>query len=225
MASRFKRVREIFAPDRKFAASISAFFMMICGSQVAGAQRVTGTEADTVALSAILKFAAADTAPIDLSVDPRPLTANAAFQYEIEAQAIARVSDDVIRRRTEVIRTAGLRVADTTMVNQSRKCPGVLVISPPDSLGRVDAKRVPGCPEGSFDVLAVGPLRPGSAILPGDSVYDRGTETAAHGYWAARVILLGVGHGRSSTLAADYVLAYRAGTWVVIKKVGLMYSD
>jgi hypothetical protein len=224
MNSHFTKIRAIPATYRGLAVSVSAFFV-ISAAQVAGAQRVTGADVDTDVLSAILKAAASDPGPVDLRVDPRPLTADAANQYEIEPQALARVSADVIRRRTDVIRVAGLRAADTTIVNQSRKCPGALVIYPVDSAGRVDAKRVPGCPEDPFDVISVGPPRPGSAILPDDSVYDRNSETAARGYWAVRVIRKTLGHGGSSAYAADYVLAKRGGAWLVIKKVGLMYSE
>ncbi len=216
--------REGPAICRRFAIHVAAF-VAITASQVAQAQRVSAADVDTDVLSVILKAAAADAGPGDLRVDPRPLAADAVYLYVIEPQAIAHVSADVIRRRTDVIRATGLRVADTMIVNQVNNCPGALVISRVDSLGRVDAKHVVGCPEDSFMVLAVGPPRPGTAILPGDSVYDRDTETAARGYWAARVIRTSLGHGRSSTLAADYVLANRGGTWVVIKKVGLVYAE
>jgi hypothetical protein len=224
MNSHFTKIGEIPATYRRFAVSVSAFFV-ISAAHVAGAQRVTGADVDTDVLSAILKAPASDAGPVGLRVDPRPLTADAAYQYDIEPPAMARVSADVIRRRTDVIRVAGLRAADTTIVNQSRKCPGAMVINPVDSAGRVDAKRVAGCPEDPFDVVSVGPPRPGSAILPDDSVYDRDSETAARGYWAVRVIRKTLGHGRSSAYAADYVLVKRAGAWVVVRKVGLMYSE
>jgi hypothetical protein len=223
MNRHLSKVREIPATYRRFAVSLSTF-LMICASPVA-AQRVTGADIDTDVMSAILKFAASAGGAVDLRVDPRPLAADAVNQYEIGTESIAHVSAEVIRRRTDAIRVAGLRAADTLVVNQSRKCPGALVVRPADSLGRVDANRVAGCPEGPFDVISVGPPRPGSVILPNDSVYDRSSETAAHGYWAARVIRTTLGHGGSSTYAADYVLAKRDGAWLVIKKVGLMYSE
>lgn len=200
-------------------------FLVICGSHAADAQRVTGADVDTDILSAILKFAALDARPSHFRVDPRPLAAEAAYQYDIEPRLGARVSADVIRRRTDVIRAAGLRAADTATVNQSKECARALAIRPADSPARGDARRVASCPEDSFDVIAVGPPRPGSAILADNSVYDRNSEAAASGYWAVRVIRTTVGHGRSSAYAADYVVAKRAGAWVVIKKVGLMYSD
>ncbi len=199
--------------------------MLIAASQVAGAQRLTSADVDTEVLSLILKAAISDAGRGDLRVDPRPLIADAAELYTVQSEAIAPVSALIVRRRTAVIRAAGLRMVDTMIVNQSRNCPGALVISEPDSLGHIDDRHVIGCPEEPFAVLAVGPPRPGSAVLPGDQVYDRDAETAARGYWAARVIRTTLGHGRSSVYAADYVLAKRAGTWVVIKIVGLMYVE
>jgi hypothetical protein len=223
MISHFRGNRKIPAIYPKFWVSVSAF-CMIAASQVAAAQRVTAADVDTEILSAILKAAASDAGPVALRVDPRPLV-DARYVYVVEPGSIAQVSVDVLRRRTDAIRAAGLSVVDTTIINESRNCPGALVLSPVDSLGRVEGKHVGGCPVDPFDVLAVGPPRPGKTVLPTDSVYDRDTETPARGYWAARVIRTTLGHGRSSTYAADYVLAHRGGTWVIVKKVGLIYSE
>ena len=190
----------------------------IAASQVAQAQQVSAAETDTAVLPVIIKAEASEAGHPTLRVDPRPLIPNAAWLYDVEPHALARVTADVIRRRIDIIRAVGLPVVDTILVDRSRKCPGALRISPPDSLSR-------GCPEAPFDVLAVGPPRPGSAVLPGDSVYDRNAEAAARGYWAVRIILYGFGHGRSGGYAADYVLAYRNGTWVTVKRVLLIYAD
>jgi len=215
-----RKNREIPAIYRRIAIHAGALFAL-AASQVAGAQRSSGPDVDNAVLSAILKAAASDAGRGDLRVDPRPLIVDAAL-YSVQPEAMAHASPVVVRRRTAVINAAGFKTVDTTIVNQSRNCPGSLVTRPLDSLGRVDDKRVVGCPEKPFAVIAVGPLRPGSAVLPQDQVYDRDTETAARGYWAARVIRTTLGRGRSRAYAADYVLAKRAGTWVVIKIVGLM---
>jgi hypothetical protein len=214
----------ILAVYRGFAVHVGVFFL-VAVSQVAGAQRSPGAVTDSEVLPAILKAALSDAGRGDLRVDPRPLIADAVYLYTVRPEVIAPVSASVLDGRAAIIRAAGLRTVDTTAVNQSRNCPGALVISQPDSLGHVDDRRVVGCPQEPFDVLAVGPPRPGSAVLPEDQVYDRAAETVARGYWAARVIRTTLGHGRSSVYAADYVLAKRGGAWVIVKIVGLMYSD
>jgi hypothetical protein len=203
----------------------AGFFLVIAASQVAGAQQVTAADVDTDVLSAILKAALSDAGTIDLRVDPRPLIADPTFLYTVQPEAIASVPALVVSRRADVIRAAGLSTVDTAILEQARSCPGALVISKPDSLGRIDRGHVAGCPEEPFAVLAVGPPRPGDTVLPADQVYDRDAEMAARGYWATRVIRTTLGHGRSSVYAADYVLTKRAATWVVIKIVGLMYSE
>jgi hypothetical protein len=216
--------KNFFAYHRS-AVRVGAFFL-IAASQVAGAQqRSPGAEIDADVLSAILKAALSDAGRVDLRVDPRPLIADAAYLYTVRPEVLASVSASIVQGRADIIRAAGLRIVDTTVVNQSRECPGALVISQRDSLGHVNDKHVVGCPEEPFAVVAVGPPRPGSAVVPEDQVYDRATETAARRYWAARVIRTTLGHGRSSVYAADYVLAERSGKWVVIKIVGLMYSE
>ncbi|MEO5904895.1 MAG: hypothetical protein ABIQ55_12850 [Gemmatimonadaceae bacterium] len=58
-----------------------------------------------------------------------------------------------------------------------------------------------------------------------DKVYDRDTKSAARGYWAARIIRTGMGRGGSTLSESDYVLAKRSGKWLVIKIVGLSYSE
>lgn len=209
---------------RRLAVHVGVVFL-VAASQVAGAQPSTRVVTDAEVLPVILKAALSDAGRRDLRVDPRPLRADPAYLYAVEPVVMAPVSPSVVDGRSVIIRAAGLRTVDTTVVNQSRDCPGALVPSHPDSLGRVDNRRVGGCPEQPFDVLAVGPPRPGSAAIPQDRVYDRATETAACGYWAVRVIRTTLGHGRSSAFAADYVLAERAGKWVVVKTVGLMHSD
>jgi hypothetical protein len=201
-------MNNIFDKSRRIPATchtcgVLSAFLVICASHVVGAQRIAGADVDIAILPAILEFAALDARPVDLRVDPRPLAAGAAYQYEIEPQALARVSAGVISRRADVLRAAAMRIADTAMVNQSRNCAGALVITPADSLGRGESKRVVGCPEDPFDVISVGSPRRGSAILPDDSVYDRDSEAAARGYWAVRVIRTTLGHERSSAYAAD----------------------
>ena len=197
--------------------------LLISGSQVVGAQPSPRPVTDAEVLPVILKAALSDGARGDLRVDPRPLIPDASYQYAIQPEVFASVSQGVIDRRGAIIRAAGLAVVDTTVVNQSRSCPGILVV--PDSLQGVDNRRALGCPEKPFDVLTVGPPRPGSASIPTDQVYDRSRETAACGYWAVRVIRTTFGHGRSTTFAADYVLTERAGQWVLVKTVGLMHSE
>lgn len=209
---------------RRFAGHIGVFFL-IAASQIAGAQPTPRAVTDADVLPVILKAALSEAGRGDLRVDPRPLISDATYLYAVQPEVIAPVSAAVVDGRAAVIRAAGLPVVDTTVVNRSRNCPGALVSSHPDSLGRVDNTRVTGCPEEPFVVLAVGPPRPGSAAIPADQVYDRAAETAACGHWAARVIRTTLGHGRSSVYAADYVLAERAGKWMVVKIVGLMYSE
>lgn len=222
MNIRFRENREIPAIWRKFTVHVGACFT-IAASQLAGSQGSTEWPLDAQLLSAILKAAISDAGRADLRVDPRPLVANRELET-VEPGAIAPVSALVVRRRTAVIRAAGLRTVDATRLNQNSDCPGVFVIDEPDSLGHTDDKHV-GCPKESFAVLAVGPPRPGSAVLAGDGVYDRGSGTAARGYWAARVIRTSLGPGGSSVYASDYVLAKRAGMWVVIKIVGRSYTE
>jgi hypothetical protein len=198
--------------------------LLIAASQVVGAQPSPRAVTDAEILPVILKAALLDAGRADLRVDPRPLIADASYLYAIQPEVMAHVSAAVIDGRAAIIRAAGLAIVDTMVVNQSRNCPGSLAVSQPDSLGHVDNSRVVECPEKPFDVLAVGPPRPGSVAIPKDRVYDLNGETPACGYWAVRVIRTTLGHGGSSAFAADYVLAERAGKWVVVKTVGLMYT-
>jgi hypothetical protein len=221
MNSRFRENREIPAVYRRFALGVGAFFT-IAASEVAGGQQSTGAAADTSLLSAILKAAISDAGRVELRVDPRPLVADPEL-YTVQSEAIAPVSALVVRRRSDVIQAAGLRTIDATIVNQNSKCPGTFVIGKLDSLHHSNSHV--GCPEEPFYVLAVGLPRPGSDALAEDEVYDRDTEKAGRGYWAARVIRTLIGPGGSSVHASDYVLEKRAGTWVVVKIVGLMYIE
>jgi hypothetical protein len=214
----------ILSVYRGFAVHVGAF-LLILASQIAGAQRSPAEPTDAEVLPAILKAALSDAGRGDLRVDPRPLIADATYLYSVRPEVLAPVGVSVVDGRGAIIRAAGLRIVDTTVVNQSRNCPGALVISPPDSPARVDNRGDIGCPEEPFVVLVIGPPRPGSAAIRADQVYDRAAETAACGHWATRVIRTTLGHGRSSVYAADYVLAERAGKWEVVKIVGLMYSE
>ena len=221
MSIRCRKRVGILVISRRLAVHLAAF-LTIAGSQVAGCQRSNSAAADTSLLSAILKAAKSDAGKGDLRVDPRPLVADAG-RYTVQPEAIAPVSPIIVRRRAAVIRAAGLRTADATRENQSKDCPGTLVIEHSDSLGRTNSHA--GCPEEPYSILAVGLPRPGSKVLAGEEVYDRDVESAALGYWAARVIRTSLGPGGSSVHASDYVLARRAGSWVVIKTVGLMYVE
>lgn len=205
--------------------SRTGVFFLIAASQVVGAQPSPRTVTEAEVLPVILRAALSDGARGDLRVDPRPLIADASYLYAVQPEVIASVGTAVIEGRAAIIRAAGLAVVDTTVVNQSKSCPGTLVLSRPDSLKGVDNTRVVGCPEKPFDILTVGPPRPGSAAIPKDQIYDRSTETAACGYWAVRVIRTTLGHGRSTAFAADYVVTQRASEWVVVKTVGLMYAE
>ena len=207
---------------QRVALRLGAVFL-ISASQVAGAQASPRVVTDADVLPVILKAALSDGTRRDLRVDPRPMIPDASYQYAIQPEVFAPVSQGVIDKRTAIVRAAGLVVVDTTVVNQSRNCPGILVV--PDSLQSVDNKRALGCPENPFDVLTVGPPRPGNASIPTDQVYDRSRETAACGYWAVRVIRTTFGHGRSTAYAADYLLTERGGQWIVVKTVGLMNSE
>jgi hypothetical protein len=197
---------------------------LIAISQVAAGQTRPRTVTDSEILPVILKAALSGNPQGDLRVDPRPLIPDASYQYEIQPEAFASVSQSVIDKRGAIVRATGLTVVGTALVNQTNNCPGTLVAGQPDSLAGVDNKRRLGCPQKPFDILTVGPPRPGRISIPTDQVYDRSGETAACGYWAVRVIRTTLGHGRSSTFAADYVLTQRGGEWVVVKTVGLMYS-
>jgi hypothetical protein len=220
MNIRCRKNHEIPAIIRGLAVPIGALFT-IAVSQVAGGQRSTDATDDTHLLSAMLKAAKADVGRGELRVDPRPLVWNHEL-YTVEPEAIASVSPRVVRRRTAVIHAAGLRTADAKRLNQNN-CPGVFVMRQDDSVNHTDPHA--GCPEGPFYVLAIGPPRAGTAVLTGDQVYDGGARTAARGYWAARVIRTALGSGGSSVYASDYVLTKRSGAWVVIKIVGLTYTE
>ena len=213
MTMRSKKNREIPATYRWFAIGFGVFFT-IAATHAAGGQPSTSAAADTNLLSAILRAAISDAGRVELRVDPRPLVADSEL-YDVQPGAFFPVSPAVMRRRTGAIRAAGLRTVDATKMGQNKDCPGIFVIS----------KRHDRCPIEALDVLAVGLPRPGRDVLPGDQVYDRDVERAALGYWAARVIRTGLGQGGSSLYASDYVLAKRAGRWVVIKIVGLAYSE
>ncbi len=217
------RKSELRAVRHQFALGALTVFSLVL-SEVAGAQRTSAAEVDSGLLSAILKSAASDAGRSDFQVDPRPLTAEHTV-YAVEENAIAKVSPVVVRRRIAVIEAAGFRTVDTTIVNESRNCLGTLVTTPVDPLRRTSDRPVVGCPETPLNVVVVGPLRLGVAVLPPDQVYDRETERAARGYWSARVIRTTMGHGRLTSYAADYVLTKRGGTWAVTKIVGLMYTD
>lgn len=196
---------------------------MLAASQHAGGQQSTRMARDTSLMSAILNAAISDIRGGRLRVDPRPLIAREGLE-EVRSEDIASISPAVVRLRTAAIRTLGLSIVDATKVNQNRKCPGAFVLGKPDSLGHhTDAHE--GCPKESFYVMAIGLPRPGVALLAPDSVYDRETEKAARGYWAARVIRTAMGPGGSNLNVSDYVLTRRTGTWVVIKMVGLSYSE
>lgn len=219
--------RDIAVVHRRFAVRVVAF-IMIAASQVAAAQQAVTAAADTAAaadtslLSAILRAAKSDAGRQELHVDPRPLVAFPE-QYDVNPEAIAGISPAVANLRAGVIRAAGLRIVDATKVGQTDDCRGIFVIGGTDWLGQSGFHA--GCPKQPFGVLAIALPRPGRDALPGDEVYDRDTESAARGYWAARVIRTSLGSGGSVVYAADYVLAMRAGSWEVIKVVGLMYLE
>lgn len=212
---------DIAAVYRRFTLGAAALFT-IATSQVAAAQQATTAAADTSLLSAILKAAMSDAGRQDLHVDPRPLVAFPK-QNDVHPEAIAGISAAITNLRTAVIRAAGLRTVDATKVGQTEDCRGIFAIGETDSLGQSDYHS--GCPKESFDVLAIALPRPGCDVLPGEAVYDRDSESAARGYWAARVIRTTVGPGGSVVYSADYVLAKRAGSWVVITIVGLLYLE
>jgi hypothetical protein len=213
----------VFDHHRRFLLHVGVVFVT-AASQVAGAQQSARAVTDAEILPAILQAASTDAGRGDVRVDPRPLAADVPHIYDLQTESFAQVAASVIHSRAAIIRGAGLRIVDTTVVNQSRNCPGTLVVSQPDSLSRAANPRIVGCPEEPFHVLAVGPPRPGIAAMPEDGVYDRVAESAACGYWAVRVVRTTLGYGRAAGYAADYVLAERAGKWVVVKTVGLMYS-
>jgi len=217
----FRENCEIPARFRRLAIGIGSLLTLVA-SQSAGAQESINAAADTSLMSAILRAAISNGGRTDLRVDPRPLVANGEL-YTFESNALAPVSAPDVRLRSAVIQAAGLRTVDATSANQSKNCPGVFVIGKPDSLG--DSNSHAGCPKEVFAVLAVGLPRAGSKVLAADEVYDLATETVARGYWAARVIRTSLGPSGSSVYASDYVLAKRAGAWVVIKIVGLMYTE
>jgi hypothetical protein len=221
MISKFRESRET-PIHRWFALGVSVF-LLIAASNIAGGQQLTSAAADTSLLSAILRAAISDAAGEELRVDPRPLVADTEI-YDVHPQAIARVSPAVMRRRTAVIRAAGLRTVDATKVGQYKDCPGAFVIGKPDSHG-TPTNSHDRCPQEAFNVLAVALPRPGRDVLPGDEVYDRDVERAGRGYWAVRVIQTKLGPGGSNLKASDYVLARRAGTWEVIKIVVLAFSE
>jgi hypothetical protein len=205
---------------RRFAKGVIVFFT-IAVSQVAAAQQDIAAAADTSLLSAILRAAISDAGRQDLRVDPRPLVAFPK-RNDVHPAAIAEISSAVTNLRTAIISAAGLRTVDAVKVGQTLDCRGIFAIGATDSLGH---SYHAGCPTEAFDVLAIALPRPGCDVLPGDEVYDRDTERAARGYWAARVIRTSVGSGGSVVYSADYVLAKRAGSWEVIKIVGLMYLE
>lgn len=162
-----------------------------------------------------------DAGRAELRVDPRPLVSRSDL-YTVGPNGIASISHRALRLRTRVIRAAGLRTADATTMNQD-SCPGVFVIGQADSANQTHSQA--GCPNAPIYVLAVGLPRAGTAALSPGQAYDIDAKQAAYGYWAARVIRTAVGVGGSSVYAADYVLAKHGGTWVVLKVVGLRYTE
>lgn len=211
----------IAATYGKSALAIGAFFL-IGASPVASARQSTDAASDGQLLSAILKAAKLQAGRLELRVDPRPLKADSTLT-SVQPEGIAAVSPSVVHLRTGVIRGSGLQPVDARIVNQNSNCPGVLVIGQPDSLGVSNAHA--GCPGKQFAVLAIGLPRRGNPALAGREVYDRDSKAAARGYWAARVIQTSLGPVGSSVHASDYVLTKRAGEWVVVKIVGLMYTE
>lgn len=188
----------------------------------ASAQQPTNAAADGALLSAVLLAARTDAGQEELLVDPRPLAADPQV-YDVQPEAFQPVSAVVLRQRSDIIRAAGLREVDATKIGQNAQCPGVLVTT--EGGTPVDSTKHAGCPKKLFSVLAVGLPRSGTAALKGDEVYDRETQSAARGYWAARVIRTSLGPGGSSVYAADYVLTKRAEKWIVMKVVGLLYTE
>jgi hypothetical protein len=215
-----REIRTIASICGNCAFAVGVVFVM-GASHLAVAQQ-SDAASDSQLLSAILKTAESEAGRIELRVDPRPLIADATLT-SVQPQAIATVSPSLVRLRTDVIRASGLRPVDATIVNQNSDCRGVLVIGQRDSLGVSNAHG--GCPDKQFAVLAIGLPRRGKAILAGREVYDRDSESAARGYWAARIIQTSLGPLGSSVHASDYVLTKRAGKWVVVKVVGLMYTE
>lgn len=221
MSMCYRKNGQIPAIYRWFAFGVGAF-LTIAATHAAGGQQSTSAAADTSLLSAILKAAISDTRG-ELRVDPRPLVADSELG-DVQPDLIVPVSPAVLRLRTAVIRAAGLRTVDATNVGQNKDCPGGFVMSKPDSLGNPTNVHE-RCPKEVFYVLAIALPRPGRDALPGNEVYDRDAERAARGYWAARVIQTLLGPAGSNLKQSDYVLAKRAGTWVVIKVVALAFSE
>jgi hypothetical protein len=208
---------------RIFRLAVGVGIFVLTTSQNAGGQQSTKMARDTSLLSAILTAAMSDLRGEKLRVDPRPLVAREGVE-EVRSEDIASISPAVASLRAAIIRAFGLRTVDATKVNQNRDCPGALVLGKPDSLGRHTNAHV-GCTKESFYVLAIGLPRPGRDLLARDSVYDRDNERAGRGYWSARVIRTAIGPGGSNLNVSDYVLTRRTGTWVVIRIIGLSYSE
>ena len=182
----------------------------------------SGSASDLKLLSAMLEAASREAQRMELRVDPRPLLA--AFRnHSIRAGGMAPLSSATQRARVAVIRAAGFRAVDATKVGQNQACPGTFALVKPDST-RV-SNSYPGCPNRTFAVLVVGLPRIGTAVRPQGEVYDRQTESAAQGYWAARVIRTTLTPNGSSVYASDYVLSKRDGMWTVVKIIGLMYTE
>lgn len=216
-----KEFRKIEAFYGKSVLAVGACFI-ISASPMVRVRQSTDAASDRQLLSAILHTAKLQAGRVELRVDPRPLT-GAGTQTSVQPEALAVVSPSVVRLRTDAIRAAGLQPVDATIVNQNSNCPGVQVIGQRDSLGVSNVHA--GCPNKQLAVLAIGLPRRGKAVSPGREVYDRDLEAAARGYWAARVIQTSLGPIGSSVHASDYVLTKRAGEWVVVKVVGLMYTE
>lgn len=196
-------------------------FLTIAWVKVVSAQDTLAVAGDTALFSTILRTAMANAGREELRVEPRPLDADPR-RYGVLAAALAPVSTHDLQERTELIRKLGLRTADAVVENQTFSCPGTALIAPEWFLR--DTVRA-GCPKKPYTVVAVALPRRGTADFNKSGPYDRSSETAACGFWSARVIQTALGPGGSSIYAADYVLSKRNGAWTVVKVVGLIYIE
>jgi hypothetical protein len=177
---------------------------------------------DTGLLSAVIKASMTGAGREELFVDPRPFNADDDL-YSVTRDAVVSIPDSILRRRTAVVTSLGLKTVDAIQVGQNARCPGVFVGIVKDTTAKDSVHA--GCPRASFYVLAVGLPRPGTGPLPNGEIYDRQNVRAAKGYNAVRVILTDMGFTGSSVHACDYILQFSGGKWTVVRNVSLMYIE
>lgn len=185
----------------------------------------SASPSDTTALLTTLRAVVGNAGKTPVYVDPRPLRSNPPAG-EVSTTTIMEVAPAVSEVRRRTAQELGIEAIDAIRHGQNDSCPGVFVLdrassreTQPPLKESIHAQ----CPQRIFYSVALSHPRAGTALLPGDSLYDRAQENPRVGIWAVRVVRTQLGPTGSSVLVSDYLRRCDPrGEWQFVGAVDLM---